>query len=212
MVAMVGCGQQTPGTGESTAFPDDTLQDWVTYGDYLIELTATSETTLDPDQNELREGEGLFRREFSMSVDGVAWSRPGAKHPAPKTLKWTSGGWQFKNGNLDHRTRINDPNQLRTNHHYLGFCTDAWNHSEEEYRWWCTRIPVVDGKVTSPAPVRDSDGKQVFDAIEGKTPREAGQLLSQTAPDPAAVPYMDKDAIDRYQAVAAAREASPTPR
>jgi hypothetical protein len=116
MVALVGCSPQTapPGGSGSSAFPADTLQDWVTYGDYLIELTATSEKTLDPEPDELREGEGLFRREFSLSVDGVAWARPDAKHPPPTTLTWTSGGWQFKNGNLDRRTRIDDPNQLQT--------------------------------------------------------------------------------------------------
>ncbi len=124
-------------------YPAGTAQDWVTYGDYLIELTAVSETTLDPDASGTGRGEGLFRRVFTLMVDRVLWSRPGVTQQPPTTVEWTSGGWQFK---------------------------------------------------------------------DGKTPTEAARLLAQTPPDPQARPYLDLNAIDRYQAVAADHEATASPR
>ncbi len=212
ILLLCACGPHTaPGDG-SSAYPADTAQDWVTYGDYLIELTAVTETTLGPDENELYEGEGLFRRVFTLKVARVLWSRPGVAQPPPTTLDWTSGGSQFKNGNLNRRTRIKEANQLQTGHRYVGFCTHAGRHSDGRDPWRCTRIPVVNDQLARPTPVRDWGSEPIFDALDGKTPTEAGELLSHTPPDPQANPFMDKDAIDRYQAVAGAREATPTPR
>jgi hypothetical protein len=211
MVLLCACGTQTTPAGGSSAYPMDTAEDWVTYGDYLIELSAVSETTLDPDENELFEGEGTFRRVFTLTVDRVLWSRRGVTQLPPSSLDWTSGGWQFKNGNLNRRTRIEQPNQLQTGHRYVALCTHAGKYADGGDPWWCTRIPLVDGRLARPTRVRDWGSEPIWHALEGKTPVEAGQLLSHTAPDPRASPYTDKNAIDRYQAVAAVREASTTP-
>jgi hypothetical protein len=140
------------------------------------------------------------------------WSRPGVSQQPPSTLDWTSGGWQFKNGNLNRRTPIEEPNQLQTGHWYVGFCTHAGSYSDGGNPWWCTRILMVADRLARPALVRDSESEPIFDALDGKTPTEAGQLLSQTPPDPQASPYMGMNAIDRYQVVARAREVTAAPK
>jgi hypothetical protein len=105
LVLLGGCAK--PGVSAdstSEAFPADTAQDWVTYGDFFVELEPVSEETLPPDENERFAGEGLFRRQFTLTVEKVWWRRSGVRDRPPTSQKWVSGGWQFRNGNLEGRT------------------------------------------------------------------------------------------------------------
>lgn len=214
VMLLCGCsGPGAPADGGSTAFPADTAQDWVTYGDYLVELTAVREQTLPPDDNELMEGEGVYRRQFTLPVEQVWWTRPGVKHRPPTEQTWVSGGWQFRDGNLQRRKRIPAPNQLEVGRHYLALCThDARGQAETGEEWWCfNAVPVVDGKLRRIDEVRDYGKGPIFHQLRGLTPAEAGALLQRTPPDPSVVPYLDRDAPERYQLGFAAREAQATP-
>jgi hypothetical protein len=182
-------------------FPASTAQDWVTYGDYLLELRATSEVTLQPDEDELAAGEGLFRRRFAFAVERVLWRRPGVRHPPPTEHHSVSGGWQFEKGDLKTRKRFNDPDQLRVGDRYVGIFThDGQGAAEGGAEWWCfSRLPVEKDKIRRLNAKPYSGSAAVLTQLRGLTPNEAGALLARTPPDPAVVPYLDQDAIDRYQ-------------
>lgn len=214
LLLLCGCGSvDTAADGGSEAFPADTAQDWVTYGDYLVELRAVSEETLQPDENELFEGEGMFRRQFTLTVEKVWWSRPGVKHPAPTRHKEVSGGWEFKNGNLNRRHRVKDPNQLQVGQDYLVIFThDSELAAEGGAEWWgFGRLPLVDGKLGGVEQVRDYGTQPIFRQLRGRTPAEAAALLKATRPDPDVVPYLNEDARNRYQHGVAAKVPPGTP-
>ena len=195
-----GCGGGGAGSG-AEAFPSGTAEDWVTYGDYLLELTATSENTLPPDDEELSAGEGLFRRQFTFTVDRVLWRRPGVRFSPPTTHQTVSGGWQFKEGNLDRRKPIKDPDQLEVGDRYVGIFThDGQGAAEGGPAWWCfARLPVEGDRLGQVRARPYAGSAVVHTQLRGLTPDEAGALLARTQPDPAVVPYLDEDAIDRYQ-------------
>src|SRR3712207_6727964 len=132
---VTGCSRGGASSG-SEAFPSDTVEDWVTYGDYLVELTAASERILPPDEDEVAAGEGLFRRQFTFTVDRVLWRRPGVKREPPTKHQAVSGGWQFKKGNLDSRKRIKDPDQVEVGRRYVGIRSEERRVGKEcRSRW-----------------------------------------------------------------------------
>lgn len=212
ILLLCGCGVGAGGEGAagSSAFPADTVQDWVTYGDYLVEVVAVSEQTLSPDENELFEGEGMFRREFTLEVATVLWTRHGVRHRAPTTETMVSGGWQFRNGNLDRRKRVDASHQLVVGRHYVAVLThDGRGEAEGGSAWWnFSTLPVENGAIVG----WDGDTKtEVRRALVGLTPQQAGALLRRTDPDPKVVPYLDEDAVDRYQLSVAETSVPATP-
>lgn len=199
LLLLGGCGYGgSVASGGCEAFPADTAQDWVTYGDYLVELEVVSEETLPPDENELFEGEGLFRRQFTLTTEKVWWARPGVKHRAPTRHQQVSGGWQFKNGDLKHRHRLKDPDQLEVGqHHLIIFTHDAELAAEGSSEWWgFGRLSIKSGRLD---PVQLGGDRPIDAQLSGRTPAEAAALLKRTGPDPDVVPYLDEDARDRYQ-------------
>lgn len=129
-----------------------------------------------------------------------------------------SGGWAFRNGNLQRRTPIKDPHQLEVGQRYVGIFThDARGPAEGGERWWCFgRIPLVGGKLGRAVPIGELGTEPIYRRLAGMAPAEAAALFNRTPPDPDVVPYLDEDALDRYQLARAAKErratATPSPR
>jgi hypothetical protein len=73
--------------------PNETAADWVTYADYVVVVTATSERAveapLDPGAPETTLG-----RDVTLTVDDTLWAR-NAEAEAPSTVRWSAGGWGF---------------------------------------------------------------------------------------------------------------------
>ena len=202
MVALVlllaGCAH-APGDAGSSGFPAETAEDWATYGDYLLELRAVRQVTLDPDQEERSLGEGLYRRQFTLVVERELWRRPGVRYAAPEEERMVSGGWQFENGDLRRRRPLRDPDQLVVGTRYVGvFTHDGQGAAEGGDGWWCFALLPVRGDGTIGRRHRDG-ADPVLGQLRGLTPQQAGALLGRTRPDPAVVPYLDRDALDRYQ-------------
>lgn len=80
------------------ALPSTTAQDWVTYADHVVTVTATSEHRGDPDAGVEESGEGVVPRFVTLRVDEVLWSRDGAPERPPSELEIIWGGWSVSEG------------------------------------------------------------------------------------------------------------------
>ncbi|MFJ4011090.1 hypothetical protein [Streptomyces sp. NPDC090026] len=105
----------------SDRLPNQTAEDWVTYADHVVIVSATSEQEVAPDQVEIDRGEGLIGRNVNLKVDKVLWSRDGALKAAPKTWEYPTLGWQFKDDDLDNRQKMAmaDSPRLEKGHSYI---------------------------------------------------------------------------------------------
>lgn len=75
----------------SSAFPAETLRDWVTYGDHLLLVRVTGEQAL-PQTAEHLDSNRIWRR-VTVTTESVLWSRPGEDDQAPRTQTWETIGW-----------------------------------------------------------------------------------------------------------------------
>ena len=55
----------------SSVVPMETLEDWVTYGDHLVELTVLDERRIPPTEEEMQRGEGTIGRRITVKVNDV---------------------------------------------------------------------------------------------------------------------------------------------
>ena len=112
-------GHVISGAEFDTLLPSDTVSDWVSYADYVVEAEATSDTKLPPTDPELQDGEGLSIRMVSMTVQSVVWRSASPTHQLPSTFSLPSGGWSFHKGQPDVPFRMADVAQLEIGHTYL---------------------------------------------------------------------------------------------
>lgn len=61
----------------SSVVPGDTTQDWVTYGDVLVEFTVTEEQRIPATPAEVERGEGTIARQVTaQQACAPLWTRP----------------------------------------------------------------------------------------------------------------------------------------
>ncbi|NGO80523.1 hypothetical protein G6045_33430 [Streptomyces sp. YC504] len=101
--------------------PNQSAEDWTTYADHVVVVTATSEQELPPTSKEVAAGEGLINRTVRLKVDKVLWSNPNAATPAPKTWDFNALGWEFTDGNQDNRRlmAMADRPRVEVGHTYI---------------------------------------------------------------------------------------------
>ncbi|MER7048392.1 hypothetical protein ABT391_26465 [Streptomyces jumonjinensis] len=123
-----GQGEARRGDGETVLIaegkdrrPSQTAEDWVTYADHVVVVTAVSERETPPALIEIERGEGLTGREVTLRVDEVVWSRGGAPRAAPAEWKRASTGWRFTGGSTSNRTKMamRDQPRVETGHRYI---------------------------------------------------------------------------------------------
>ena len=81
---LVGCADagtdaSLPDTAKTTTIigegagwkPGQTIDDWVTYADYVLAVTPTDESEVPPTKGEIQKGEGLIQRRLTLRVDNV---------------------------------------------------------------------------------------------------------------------------------------------
>ena len=56
------------------ALPAGTIEDWVTYGDKLVEFRAVAESRVPPTRAEIDRGEGLIGRRVDLRIGTVQWN------------------------------------------------------------------------------------------------------------------------------------------
>lgn len=101
--------------------PSRTASQWVTYADYVVEVTPVSQKEIPPMKEDLQHGEGVILRDVKLRVERVLWSRPGAPKAAPEVFDWTAFGWKFSDGDMNHRTKmaVADAPRIEEGHHYI---------------------------------------------------------------------------------------------
>lgn len=161
-----------------TAFPVESVQDWVTYGDHLV----TARARPSPEDGWVE-----------LVPTSTLWSRPGAPGPpAPVRARSDASGPE----GVD----------LEEGHTYLSLLTE-WRPTGEPAEWvWMDVLPFDDGVVgEGPAQCWPAGSRPAREQLWGRDAAGVRGLLASTPPDPLAAPYADLDPGERYQRVAADR-------
>ena len=188
------------------ALPDETLQDWVTYSDHVVIVTATGERQLPETAEERKAGEGLRIRMADLRVDEVLWSAEDAP-PAPKSLSMPYGGWLF-HGNTEEVMALEGAVSVDVGKSYvMAIVHDAFGTGEDTWDGLGTGAILVLDQGT----VRDGTSAEVMRQLGGRTSEEVAVVMAGTSPDPVAMQFSDLPAVEQYQATVARTEPKGTP-
>jgi hypothetical protein len=187
------------------AVPDSTLQDWVTYGDHLVELRVVAESREPAPKEEIDRGEGLIGRRVTLELGSPKWTRPTFTRAAklPATLTVDSGGWVF-HGTEETRLRVSGEPWMEVGQTYLGAV--AYGAIGDKPSWF-----ILSSALLANGTVQLEKGDQptqALSALAGKTTTEIAQLLTATRADPAARKYMTEDPVKRWNDLARDRGGS----
>jgi hypothetical protein len=206
-----------PVRGEAVyAYPFDTLEDWVSYGDVVVIGKVTGEERIPPgpeNADQVARGEGVtIERRLSVEVQRVIWRHPSAQDP-PAVFDFGTSGWVLK----DHRevpfTTEGQP-RLEVGGRYLMPIVFT---GEAPYVVGRGAFPVDDTDHVSAGADDDfaaeladgSDGQEwILELAEvqfaGLSADDVAAKLSATPPDPVAEANRNLPARERSQAVVAA--------
>jgi hypothetical protein len=158
------------------AFPVDTLEDWVTYGDAFVTFTIikVEPIPLSKEDAELTEGV-LVSSHLTAQIEEIHWTRPGAS-PIPSAITFT---WltSVRRDGQDRPAVTNYGQVLEAANRYVGVFSrmdsDQWQPVAAE-----TMAGFgANGLVVVPRQALPSSGQA---AIDGKSASEVGELLSRT--------------------------------
>ena len=76
-----------------TVLPNETLTDWVTYGDRAVVMTVTDESRGELTPEERERGEGHTLRTVDLQREKTLWTRDGSSQNPPTGLTVAAGGW-----------------------------------------------------------------------------------------------------------------------
>jgi hypothetical protein len=94
--AVAGCGHdEVYGITPDSAFPSETLNDWVTHGDQLSVIRILDET---PPKlpREWKNSGGLIGRKVTVRIERTVWHRPHAPRRTG-TFRMQAWGWMMEN-------------------------------------------------------------------------------------------------------------------
>lgn len=180
------------------AFPDGAVNDWATYADYLLQVKATGERRLPPDQEDVKRGEGVILRKVDLQAEKVLWQRPTLRSDirAPETITIGTGGWLFHDGEKERPLVFEGQQPLEIGKTYVAVMTFT-DLSGTGPEWITTQIlPVVGSTVQAP----QAEGFRAQEVV-GQSVESLGRILNQAEIDPLAKPYMDLDPWDRRMRV-----------
>jgi hypothetical protein len=211
-VALGGCGSEGGSSraepaagGGSELFPDESIQDWVSYSDHVAVYTVVDERAMPLDAEERQSGEGYAGRVVTLRIDKTLWSAPSAPS-LPREIEMEVFGSVFHAGeerpvNPSHGPRVN------VEERYLGPLVQV--NFEVGPEWWpltpASQMPLVGSRVESP-----SWESTVSQILAGKTIDDVAHRIYSQEADPLAVKYRDLRPQDRVQAVL--REKEPVSR
>lgn len=219
VVAACGSAPQSIKAEGSRALPAMTAEDWVTYGDYLVEMTVTSERRLEPTKDEVERGEGFIGRQVTAQFDQPSWRRPtyNEKVRLPESIAISNGGWVF-HGKEEVPWIVEGQVPLEAGKSYLalmayGDVTIAGGRGSEGATWFALDTLPLSQEDTVERIESGPDPYPMRESSVGMSTEAIAQLLRDTPADPAAKKYMDEDPVQRYQNVARDNDAgkSPTP-
>lgn len=188
--------------------PDQTLEDWATYGDYLLFVTVESEKRDEPTAEELKDEEGLATRRLTIAIDqDPVWTRPtlAAKHDIPPTETIVNGAYAWYSGSQadkpERRISYTNAPWMVVGGQYLYLVLFSNLHlyhpTEEPDRVQMLFYAglALDNGIVAPDTMNYGGG---FAALAGKNLDQVKKTLDQQPVFPGAEPYMDIDPIQRH--------------
>jgi len=236
LLVACGCGRDGSdsagnsfGEGGSTALPVETAQDWVTYTDYLVEVTVISERPIPTATSSVpataggrsvpaatSSGDGFLHRQVTATTSSPpVWARPTLVRTRllPASITLNGGGWVV-HGTDRKPSRLVNQTRPEIGRHYLAAITYAnlsiaGGDGSGPTEWVSlAQLPFDQGVVGEvPAVSGDSMPK----SFEGKRAAEVAAVLTRTPADPAAARYMAEDPVQRFRDVARDTQPSGTP-
>jgi hypothetical protein len=155
------------------ALPSDSLTDWTSYSDYVVDAVVTKVTRAEPTAEETRSGKGLAVRYVTLAISRVLWSAPHA-HARPGTLVLPDGGWLLEAGRPEREVMAGDAARLEAGHHYLmPIFYDETFHPAWQGLAPQAFLPFDDGVAGRGMPIYGDDLKQVDAARDPHQSRRA---------------------------------------
>ena len=185
------------------AFPGETLEDWVSYGDQLSVVSVLDSTGPETPRDYKDQG-GLIGRTITIRVDRTLWRRAGA-HALRGRTRIQAWGWMMESDQVPDSPRrpivVEGAPRMEAGRRYLAVLVRS--HGEWSPLTDGAVMTVDDsGVVTSAVPAGDPVPGAA--ALRGRTVAGAGAVLARTAPDPVAARHFDLPPPARYRAVARA--------
>lgn len=192
-------GEPVSSASRDLAFPADTLEDWVSYGDRVVAVEVVAEahrpTEPGPDPQSPR------WRDVTWRNRGELWANPARPdEPAPRESTASGGVWTSDRADAGVEAAGGDP-VLYVGHTYAAVLT-LTRVGDAGPREWITlaMLPFDDGVVGDGEEYLGWEGQEAtLDAVWGRTGPELAAILSSTPVDPDVVPYADRDASERWQ-------------
>lgn len=205
----------------ASILPSDSLQDWATYGDAVVEWTPTGELRVDPTSEEVKNGEGTITRLVTVKTTQTLWTRPSAPKTlkSPTSLTIANGGWTF-HGEEEKPFVLESQPRLEIGQRYLAILSYAdktarASSTPKGPQWIALAyFALTSGVVTAPTTEQDKATEATKEAtaatkvVAGKTLAGVKMLVAATPVDPLAKPYLGIDPVLRFQKVSDARIAA----
>jgi len=204
-----GCGSIRDGAqacAGASALPSNSLQDWATYADYLVEWQATTEGRIPPTPEESTAGEGTITRVVRVESPQVLWRRPSAPDhlTVPQYLDVASGGWEF-HGKKERPFEGVAP-RLEVGRNYLAVLSftdlSAMSTRPDRPEWIALDYFALDERQLVARTTGPCRSAQLEGAIAGKSAGEVAASLAVTPVHAAAKRYLDLDPVIRFQRAA----------
>lgn len=218
-ILVAGCGSEDTSTAESpapvtsvafgagvdrsddaVAYSDETMVDWVTYGDVaaVIEITADEQLGFDTPEDE-EAGEGFQLRQVDAQVQKVLWTHPGAEEP-PSEFQFLDGTW-LVNADGGEQFLGSDTKVGATYFVMLSeFDDDGWSPA-------VTPVEVLGDELRPTDIAIESTGADsVYNKVAGDTVQQVVDVLESTEPDPDVEQHRDLDPVHRALAASGALE------
>lgn len=217
-IGATACGSDRPDSQTSPATPPAkiktvtaealhvipvySLQDWVTYGDHLVEFTVAAERRLETDPTQVERGEGVVDRQVDVAfVDEPMWTRASLENApdTPRDFHLTNGGWSF-HGDEEVPFMLVGQVWLTVGHRYVGLLT--WTdidlvsgHAGQGPQWVMdATLPFDENVVGELGEMGEFTG---YADVAGKPKGDLITIFNQTPIEKAAAPYMELDPVLR---------------
>lgn len=196
-VAGCAAGESPIAVEGAQAFPSTSLTDLVTYGDVAVTLRIEAEHETELSEEERRRGEGSTTRLVRAVADPTAiWTRPSLTKgvPNPDEQFEVADGGHMVNGSRRRPLLITGRPPLEVGARYVAIRT--WVDLGQGPEWVCVAFLALDGDRVRTTGVDGLDAS--LDRLDGLSLVQLAATLTATPPDPAAVPYLHLDPVQRY--------------
>jgi len=181
--------------------PGYELADWVSYADWVGELTVEAETVIPPDPEDVAIGEGLVGRRVTVKRGETIWANPERPSP-PESFSMGTWGWLLQRDAEMVEFDICAP-RFEVGGRYIAamtiFLPPAWAPLTGR------SVLAVPGDAIAEQDIADKGHDEVAQMLAGKSNAEIRAILDATAWHPAAQANAEMPAELRYARVVGPR-------